>query len=93
LGAAVLGSVQVAAYRGGVPPAARASVFDGVALARRQGSAALLGQVRTAFAHGLDSALAVSVAVAVAGVALALVFLPHATPRKEPDSAPSAAVR
>ncbi|HEX3650230.1 MAG TPA: MFS transporter [Pseudonocardiaceae bacterium] len=93
LGAAVLGSVQVAAYRGGVPPVARASVFDGVAAARRLGSAPLLAQVRTAYAHGLDAALVVSVGVGVAGLALALVFLPHRTPRKEPDRAPSAAAQ
>ncbi|HKN98333.1 MAG TPA: MFS transporter [Pseudonocardiaceae bacterium] len=93
LGAAVLGSVQVAAYRNGVPPVARASVFDGVAAADRLGSATLLGQVRSAFAHGLDTALVVSVGVAFAGVALALVFLPHRTPRKELDRAPSAAAQ
>ncbi|HEX5117502.1 MAG TPA: MFS transporter [Pseudonocardiaceae bacterium] len=90
LGAAVLGSVQVAAYRNGVPPVARASVFDGVAAGR--GSAPLLAQVRTAFAHGLDAALVVSVGVAVVGLALALVFLPQRT-RKEFDSVSAAAQR
>jgi MFS transporter, DHA2 family, multidrug resistance protein len=90
LGAAVLGSVQVAAYRSGVPPIARASVFEGVTAARR--SAPLLAQVRTAFAHGLDAAMVVSVGVAVAGLALALVFLPQRT-RREFDSVASAAAQ
>jgi hypothetical protein len=104
-GAAVLGSVQLTAYRAhltltGLPgpaaDAARASVFGGVAVAGRAGSAGLLANVRSAFAHGLDMALVVSLGVAVAGLALALVFLPHRSrsggpPRKEPDSAASAA--
>jgi EmrB/QacA subfamily drug resistance transporter len=100
-GAAVLGSVQLAAYQGRLDPhasdAVRASVFGGVAEATRVGSPALLTEVRTAFAHGLDSALVVSAGVAVVGLALALVFLPHRSegspPREELDSAASAAAR
>jgi DHA2 family multidrug resistance protein-like MFS transporter len=89
-GAAILGSVQVSAYQsrldltGLAAPAAalaRSSVFGGVAAAS---SAGQLASVRSAFAHGLDLALIVSSGIAVAGLALALVFLPH---RRETDSA------
>ncbi len=104
LGAAVLGSVQLTVYRShldlaGLPrpaaAAARASVFGGVAVA---GSTPLLTNVRSAFVAGLDVALVVSLGVAVVGLALALVFLPHRSrsggpPREELDSAASAAVR
>ncbi len=86
LGTAVLGSVLTAAYLGrldlsGVPaPAAvlvRQSVFGGVAVAHRLGSAALLESVRAAFVHGMDLAMAVSAGIALAGALLALVFLPR----------------
>jgi DHA2 family multidrug resistance protein-like MFS transporter len=49
-------------------------------VAQKLGSPALLAQVRSAFAHGIDAMLWVSVGLAVAGVVLALLFLPwHAT--------------
>jgi DHA2 family multidrug resistance protein-like MFS transporter len=84
-GAAILGSVLNAGYRNqvhlaGLPgpaaQAARKSVFAAVALAHRLGSAALLDSVRTAFVHGMDVMLWVCGAIAVAGVFLALAFLP-----------------
>ncbi len=64
----------------GLPPAAaaavRQSVFGGVAVATKIGSASLLASVQAAFVHGMDLALAVSAGIAVAGVVLTLIFLP-----------------
>ena len=86
--AAILGSVLNATYRGqfdltGVPAriadAARDSVFAGVAAARQLGSVSLLHSVRAAFVDGMDLMLWVCAAIAVAGVVLALVFLPGRT--------------
>jgi hypothetical protein len=96
--AAILGSVLNATYRGrldlaGMPAqvadAARDSVFAGVAVARRLGSASLLDSVQAAFVHGMDGMLWVCAAIAVAGMVLALIFLPGraaaaATPPSEP---------
>jgi MFS transporter, DHA2 family, multidrug resistance protein len=89
LSAAVLGSVLAAGYQSqlhlaGLPSATasavRGSVFAGLAAAHKLGSPALLDQVRSAFTHGIDAMLWVSVGIVVAGVALALLFLPwHAT--------------
>jgi MFS transporter, DHA2 family, multidrug resistance protein len=63
----------------------RSSVFTGIAVAQKLGSPALLDQVRSAFAHGIDAMLWVSVGLAVAGVVLALLFLPwHATAATTP---------
>jgi MFS transporter, DHA2 family, multidrug resistance protein len=83
--AALLGSVLNATYRGqldlaGVPArvasVVRDSVFAGVAAAQQLGSASLLHSVRAAFVDGMDVMLWVCAAIAVAGVVLALVFLP-----------------
>ena len=96
--AALLGSVLNATYRGqldlaGLPATVagvvRDSVFAGVAAARRLGSVSLLHMVRAAFVDGMDVMLWVCVAIAVAGVVLALVFLPGRTaagarPQDEP---------
>jgi len=46
------------------------------AAAQQLGSASLLGMVRTAFVDGMDVMLWVCAAIAVAGIVLALVFLP-----------------
>jgi MFS transporter, DHA2 family, multidrug resistance protein len=90
-GAAILGSVLNSAYQsqlklGGLPaPLAgvvRQSVFGGIAAAQRLSSPTLLRSVREAFVHGMDAALLVSAGIAVAGVILALLFLPgHAAGR------------
>jgi hypothetical protein len=86
--AALLGSVLNATYRGqldfaGIPGqvagAVRDSVFAGVAAARQLGSGSLLHSVRAAFVDGMDAMLWVCAAIAVAGVVLALVFLPGPT--------------
>ncbi len=85
-GAAILGSALNSAYLarlelGNLPAQAadtvRASVFGGVAVAQQSGSTALLASVRGAFIHGMDVALVVSAGFAVAGVLLALVFMPR----------------
>jgi len=86
--AAILGSVLNATYQGrldlagvpaGVAGAVRDSVFAGVAAARQLGSVSLLHAVRAAFVDGMDVMLWVCAAIAVAGVVLALVFLPGRT--------------
>ena len=85
LSAAVLGSVLASGYHSqlhlaGLPAAAasavRSSVFAGVAVAHKAGSPALLDQVRSAFVHGIDAMLWASAGLAVAGIVLALLFLP-----------------
>ncbi|MGD1052646.1 MAG: MFS transporter [Candidatus Dormibacteria bacterium] len=85
MGTAILGSVLSVGYLAGLHlaglPAAtaaavRASVFGGVAVADRLGSASLLASVRTSFVHGMDTALLVAAAIAVGGVVVTLVFLP-----------------
>jgi predicted MFS family arabinose efflux permease len=97
LSAAILGSVLSSAYHselhlGGLPAqaadAVRSSVFAGLAVAHKIGSAALLDSVRAAFVHGTDAMLWASAAVAVTGVVVALAFLPwHATAAPEPVGA------
>ena len=86
--AAILGSVLNTTYQGrldltGMPArvagAVRDSVFAGVAAARQLGSVSLLHAVRAAFVDGMDIMLWVCAAIAVAGVVLALVFLPGRT--------------
>ena len=92
LGTAILGSVLSAAYLARLdlsrlPAAAatatRQSVFAGVAVAEKIHSPALLASVRAAFVHGMDLALLVSVAVAVAGGVLAALFLPHGSAHQQ----------
>ncbi|MEU6357050.1 MFS transporter [Streptomyces sp. NPDC047072] len=90
LGTAVMGSVVAAAYQGHLAlPAlssddaasARHSVYEGMALAERLRSAALTGQVQDAFTYGIKTAMLVSAGIALAGIVLALVFLPHRAER------------
>jgi MFS transporter, DHA2 family, multidrug resistance protein len=86
LGAAILGSTLSTIYVGrlhlaGLSAAAaqatRQSVFGGVAVAKALRSPALLASVKSAFVHGMDGALVVSVGFALAGLVLALIFLPN----------------
>jgi MFS transporter, DHA2 family, multidrug resistance protein len=88
LGSAILGSTLASVYVSrlhlvGLPPAAaaaaRQSIFGGLAVARAARSAGLVDSVKTAFVHGMDAALLVSIGFAVAGLVLALVFLPSHT--------------
>ncbi len=85
LGSAVLGSTLLAVYASHVDvsalppqaaPVAKQGVFQGIAVAHTLKSPALLSLVRSAFVQGMDAALVVSVGFAVAGIVLALVFLP-----------------
>ncbi len=85
LSAAILGSVLAAGYQSQLHlanlPAAtagavRSSVFAGLAVAGKLGSASLAHMVRSAFVHGIDALLWVSAGLAVVGVILALAFLP-----------------
>jgi MFS transporter, DHA2 family, multidrug resistance protein len=85
LGTAVLGSILTSGYLAGlrlvgVPGAAaraaRESIFGAVAVAGRLHSPALLDSARTAFVHGMDHSLVVCAGIAVAGMVLALLFLP-----------------
>ena len=101
LSAAVLGSVLSSGYLAGLhlaglPAAAaagaRSSVFGGIAVARKLGSPQLLEQVRAAFTHGMGDLLWVSTGLAVAGIVLALVFLPwRATAAPQAAAGPATA--
>jgi MFS transporter, DHA2 family, multidrug resistance protein len=93
LSAAILGSVMNAGYIGnltltGLPAqaadAVRDSVFAGVEVADRLGSAALLTEVRTAFVAGLDQLAWVGAGVTVLGALLTLLFLPARATRVAP---------
>jgi MFS transporter, DHA2 family, multidrug resistance protein len=96
--AAILGSVLNATYQGqlqlaGVPArvaaAARDSVFAGVAAAQQLESVSLLDSVRAAFVAGMDGMLWVCAAIAAAGIALALVFLPGRAAAAEMPAEPA----
>ncbi len=66
---------------------ARQSVFAGLAVAHKLGSASLLSSVRSAFVHGMDVMLAGLCGVGRRRVLLALVFLPRGEPaRREASS-------
>ncbi len=85
-GTAILGSVLSAGYLAHLDVASlpahaaatvRQSVFGGLAVARSTGSVTLLHSVRAAFVRGMDGALVVSAAIALAGMILALIYLPR----------------
>jgi predicted MFS family arabinose efflux permease len=91
LGAAIMGSVLSSIYLSklqltGLPPAVasivRQSLFGGLAVAARLHSTALLNMVRDAFVKGMDVSLIVGGCMAIAGLLLALVFLPSKTTPK-----------
>jgi hypothetical protein len=97
IGVAVLGTVLDSVYRShlavthlpaAAAAAAKSSVVEGVGIARRLGSAALLGSARSAFVTGLDAMLWVCGGIALASAILAVLFLPRraeGTPRTVPD--------
>jgi EmrB/QacA subfamily drug resistance transporter len=85
LGTAVLGSILSAGYLAGLDVAAlpataaraaRQSIFAGVTVADRLHSAVLLHSARAAFVQGMDRSLVVCAAIGLAGMMLALLFLP-----------------
>jgi MFS transporter, DHA2 family, multidrug resistance protein len=85
-GAAILGSILNSAYHraldvsgltASAAAAVRESVFSGLAVAEHLRSETLLASVRGAFVHGLSVMLIACAGVAVAGLVLALAFLPN----------------
>ncbi|MFL6072392.1 MAG: MFS transporter [Mycobacteriales bacterium] len=95
-GVALLGSVINSGYRGrlnltGLPApaadAARRSVLSGTAVARKLHSPALLHSVRSAFIHGMDVMLVACGLIAVAGMVLALLFVPRGPSQREKELA------
>ncbi len=98
-GVAILGSLLNSAYHSrlqlaGLPPAAvtavRSSVFGGITVARKLGSALLLDSVRLAFVHAMDVMLWTIGGVAVAGVVLTLAFFPAMPSRPKTARQPAA---
>ncbi|MBO2460586.1 MFS transporter [Actinomadura violacea] len=96
LGTAIAGSVLAAGYHSRLGPdrlpaavdeAARRSVHEGVAAAGRFGSGEAVHAIRAAFTGGLDTALTVSAATALAGALLTLAFLPRRTIVTDPSTA------
>jgi EmrB/QacA subfamily drug resistance transporter len=91
IGVAVLGTVLNGVYRDGLPArageAVRESAASGITMAARLGDAELVAAVRSAFTHGMDRAMLVSAAVALAGAVLALVVLPGRRPTPAPGPA------
>ncbi len=92
MGTAILGSVLSVGYLAGLhlaglPAAAatavRQSIFGGVAVADRLGSASLLASVRTSFVGGMDTALLLGAAIAAGGAVVTIVFLPQTNSAKE----------
>ncbi len=107
LGIAILGSVLSARLPRpprplGLPPRrrerVRQSVFGGVAVAQQAPLGLTAPSVHAAFIYGMDMAFLVSAGIAIAGVALALVFMPasnaaqtpaHSRAGKEPEAVPA----
>jgi EmrB/QacA subfamily drug resistance transporter len=90
-GTAILGSVLSAVYLShlalaGLPlpataaGAVRDSLFSGLTVAARLHSPVLLSMVRGAFTDGMDVSLMVAAGIALAGMVLALIFLPGRRP-------------
>jgi hypothetical protein len=73
--------------------AARQSIFGAVTVAQKIHSPALLASAHTAFVNGMDLALLVSGAIALAGLALTLAFLPRTSTAKTADRLPAKAWR
>ncbi|MGW5351851.1 MFS transporter [Streptomyces sp. NPDC004031] len=100
VGVAILGSVLAAAYRdrldtAGLSPdaahAARESLVGAHTVAVRTGHDALVTSADTAYLHGMDVALAVCGAAALAAGLLLAVFLPNPRPgRRDPRPAATA---
>jgi MFS transporter, DHA2 family, multidrug resistance protein len=97
LGTAILGSVLSSVYLArlalsqlptAAATAARQSIFGAVAVAHQLHSQALLDSAHAAFVHGMDLALVVSSAIALAGVALTVTFLPQADALKSLELPP-----
>jgi hypothetical protein len=86
LGSAIMGSVLAASYQShlslgqlppGTAPAVRQSVYSGIAIASRLGTASLARMIRDAFAYGLDISLIATAGIALVGLVLAVAFMPR----------------
>lgn len=88
-GAAILGSILASAYRSGVPAQAGESVFAGLAYARSAGSAPLADAVRTAFVDGMSAVLITSGGLGLAGLFIALAWLPGSAKPARSGAAPA----
>ncbi|MBV9448008.1 MAG: MFS transporter [Streptosporangiaceae bacterium] len=86
IGVAILGTVLSSGYHarlavadlpGSLAAAVKNSVAGGVEVAKTLHSTALLDNVRTAFAHGMDVMLWACGGIALASAILALIFLPR----------------
>src|SRR5664280_1807185 len=93
-GAAILGSIMNSAYHnalhlGSLPTSAAAavrdSVFGGLAVAQKLGSAALAESVRSAFMHGIAVMLIACAGVALVGLVLTLAYLPRTAAAAEAE--------
>ena len=87
LGTAVLGSIassvylshlHLAALPAAVADPVRGSIFGAAAVASRIHAPWVLASARSAFVQGMDAALVLGAAIALAGALLALLFLPAA---------------
>jgi DHA2 family multidrug resistance protein-like MFS transporter len=84
IGVAVLGTVLSSGYRDHLPAAAPPAARDGISAGLTVSDPGLLAGVRAAFVHGMDLSLLVGGGAALAGVILALAFLPRKTALEEP---------
>jgi MFS transporter, DHA2 family, multidrug resistance protein len=84
IGVAVLGTVLNSGYRDHLPAAAPPAARDGISAGLTVSDPGLLAGVRAAFVHGMDLSLLVGGGAALAGVILALAFLPRKTAIEEP---------
>jgi Na+/melibiose symporter-like transporter len=101
-GTAILGSVLSSVYLAhlrldGLPAplesAARQSLFGSVSVATRLHSQTLLASARGAFVTGMDVSLVVAAGMAVAGLILALLFMPARSGAAKSPTSPSSVAR
>jgi len=94
-GATVLGTAALAGYRANLDTTrlthaqigvARSGVFEGTALAGQLHSQSLLAAVRAAFVNGVDTALLVCGAIALAGALLAVLLFPRRRTIESPQA-------
>jgi MFS transporter, DHA2 family, multidrug resistance protein len=85
IGVAVLGTVLSSGYRDHLPAGAPAAAREGISAGVTVSDPGLLAGVRAAFVHGMDQSLLVGGGAALAGVIVALLFLPREAPLEEPS--------
>jgi hypothetical protein len=92
LSTAYLAHLALAGLPAAAATAARQSIFGAVGVAQKIHSPARLASAHTAFVNGMDLALLVSGAIALAGLVLTLAFLPRTSTAKTTDRLPAKAV-